>query len=201
MIKLFCYADYCHVNNVRHIFEPSIIFARDNGFIMKVTDHKDDYSYWKALREVWNKDDLINLEHDVLPTQEQLEELEKCKEDLCTFVYDTDNINYKGYNANVNMSSVWNYSYFDNNRVPDPKQFVKIYDENIKYSQGSVFGFIKISKKIQNELDEFMNTPIRWFEGIDSVISYQTAKLGYKWHIHRYVTHNHKEDFRALLGY
>lgn len=197
MIKIYPYFEYWHVSNVRHIFEPCRIFAQNHNFIFEQTDIKDEYSYWKILSKYWGKDDILIQEHDVLPTEEQLNEIINCKYKDCVFLYDTD-LHLPNFN---NKTSAWNYRDLslnwqqgilaDNIEFYNPKN-------PMEFTQGATFGFIKISKEKQLAID--FSQPIEWHRGLDSYTSYVSAQKGFKMHVHKYVEHRHTVDYRKLMG-
>ena len=45
----------------------------------------NDWGYHRALSSVWGKEDFIMIEHDVVPTEEQIQELIDCSHKDCTF--------------------------------------------------------------------------------------------------------------------
>jgi len=55
------------------------------NFITAETD--DLNAYPQFVKDNWNKEDLIMLEHDIVPTQEQIDALLNCNYDLCNYSY------------------------------------------------------------------------------------------------------------------
>lgn len=197
MIKIYPYFDYWHVTTVKDIFQPCRDFAEKNGFIFEQTDVKDVYSYWKILSKYWTKDDILIQEHDVLPTQEQLKEILNCPYKDCVFLYDTD-LKLPEFNRNT---SAWNYKDlsldWSNGIISNNIMFYNPADIP-EFTQGSTFGFIKISK--ERQLAVPFDKPIEWHRGLDSYTSYISAQKGFKLHIHKFVEHRHKLNYKQILG-
>jgi len=53
-----------------------------------ITAETDDLNaYPQFIKDNWNREDIILLEHDIVPTQEQIDTLLNCKEELCNYSY------------------------------------------------------------------------------------------------------------------
>ena len=194
MIKIYPYFEYWHVTAIKDIFLPCREFAYNNDFIFEETPMKDKYSYWKALSKYWGKDDILIQEHDILPTKEQLNELINCKYKDCVFLYDTD------LKLQNKRTSAWSYKTLELNwKKGILADNILFYDylKPPEFTQGSTFGFIKISKEKQLSIP--FNDPIEWTKGLDSYTSYLSAQAGNLLHVHKYVEHRHTFNYKSVI--
>ena len=184
MIRLYVYTSMWHVRGVEDCFLPTRDFALKNDFLFWETPQNDPYSYWKALKENWMKDDILLLEHDVLPTVSQINEILDCPHSDCGFRYGSDK------NPNMDNPSAWDFN--------DPKDIMnrKWHYDFKEYADGIVFGLVKISKEYQSKTP--IDPPIRFYEGLDTYLSFRG--MPHKWHVHKYVVHNHLKDYNKILG-
>ena len=197
MIKIYPYFEYWHVTAIKDIFLPCREFAYKNDFIFEETKKKDEYSYWKALSKYWGKDDIIIQEHDILPTEEQLNELINCKYKDCVFLYDTD----LKLPHNDRHLSAWSYKDLKLNWKKGILADNILFYDSLKppeFTQGSTFGFIKISKARQLNIP--FNDPLKWTTGLDSYASYLSAQAGLPLlHVHKYVDHRHTFNYKSVI--
>lgn len=171
--------------------------------------------YENALRELWGRDDILIIEHDVVPTTEAVSGLEECRQPLCAQAYRLGTCNMANemfrqvlpelrslIDSGVKLPAPWDKiirlqahladtgaetAIAHRKEVGDIWEWVKEGDE---WADFAGFGMTKISLEFQKE------HPPGWRPGtwqdLDSRFSNWVKELGYRWHIHwPEVKHNH----------
>ena len=143
--------------------------------------------YWKFLLKNWNKDDLIIIEQDIVPTVDMIEELEECIEELCCFPYRLRDGRWSVWNNNIPVDQ--------RDNTANAEYYVEPYDDLPEYAPASAFGCTKIVRSIQKQipLQLYPVEKYAWWY-LDSWISERVAhQLSNKrFHLHKPpVKHNH----------
>ncbi len=163
--------------------------------IRKQTEQPSEYELF--INEYWQQDDIIILEHDLVPTEKDLEELIKCKYYICSF-------NYYLYQC----STLLKYPVIANRKIIYINNLINYewIKETDDFCDLSSLGFIKINKEIQYRIDlkEIINNSIKrknikydnsiQSSGInfDYNLSNEFFKLNKPIHIHhKLIKHNH----------
>ena len=58
-----------------------------NKLILATTETRDVSAYPQLVKDNWAKDDLILLEHDIIPTTTEFDGIRNCNHDVCNFSY------------------------------------------------------------------------------------------------------------------
>ncbi len=159
--------------------------------IRERTENPGEYEMF--LNKWWNKEDIIILEHDIVPSELDLEELIKCKYDICAY-------NYYLYQCST---------YLKENVLAHRNKEKKWITEKDDFADLVGFGFIKISLRVQKQIDlinivndarqrryiNYTKVLKNQSAGItaDSTISEEFVRLKEKIHIHKKILrHNHE---------
>jgi hypothetical protein len=162
-------------------------YAKQNGFPFVKLDALEDYSYSKKLIELWNKDDIMIIEEDKVPTLDILHELEICHHPFCSQSYIVtfkvgDGI--KTYSAggwNRVSSGVGSFYHI-------PWCFTNYPDKTKIFTDTTDLGLVKISKSLQEKI----KLQVCKFDVQQFRISEELTRLGVKVHIHLpTIKHNH----------
>jgi len=149
---------------------------RDKYPIESVCNPKEDYAYWKNLKERWALDDLVIIEQDIVFTEEQLVELLECEHRDCTYAC-------KLYPATTLLPEpVWSIG---ENHLPNRIRLYTL-EEKPEFCNFSAIGFIKLSLETQKRV--MLNTPTHW-KFVDLAIFGEIKDL--KLHVHYEVEHGH----------
>ncbi|MEM3844856.1 MAG: hypothetical protein QXU98_04055 [Candidatus Parvarchaeota archaeon] len=162
------------LNSHKALFESLGIDVYD-----KLCDFDNFKTYKRELINIWDRDDILILEMDIVPTEEALKDIVKCPEPLCAYDYSLYN------ETNTAISA---------HRIKDPvdkRGWRNLRNE--KFADYVGFGFTKIKKCIQHKISITQALPLDKFVGPDVGVSMATSELGLKWHIHYpALKHNHK---------
>jgi len=132
---------------------------------IKTAEITDLNAYPQFVKDNWNIEDLILLEHDIVPTQEQINALLNCKEDLCNYSYYipiTANNNYGlldtglglskfslNFQRNNNVNEAFNTNTFIN---IDAKVNEYLNAHNLKWHN---HGIVKHNHKVEDLVEDY----------------------------------------------
>lgn len=131
-----------------------------------------DYGYWHALAEDWDKgDNLVIIEHDMVPNVAHMQAFESCHYPFCT-------VPYKMPNGN------WSLFMMDLNHMVGDYPLVIPYNMPVKWIEGSAIGLVRITKMGQKLIDLPRHLQQHW-SLIDVWLSYQMKQTAdIMWHVH-----------------
>ena len=167
---------YCYKNTRE---EQKIPFENINElskyFETEIIEAKDEYTYFETIKKYWKKKEIIIVEHDLVPTKEQILNLIYCKEPFCSYPYFLDykrkrlSISQLNYNPMINDYSISEY----------PKG---IFPE---YADANGIGVSKISLPFQYKIniEKYDVEKYKWTY-IDTFLSKEMAKINQRWHLH-----------------
>lgn len=158
--------------------------------------------YEKFIGDHWSKqDDLVIIEHDIITSKSNLDEIIACKYDICAF-------NYYLYPCATGL----NEPVLAHRKVNKNREFVWI-DKDDEFADLVGFGLVKISLNVQKQIDlrniinnadkrKYINYTkslelVNQSAGItaDNEISLEFVKIRQRIHIHRQILkHNHTEN-------
>ena len=156
-------------------------FAKDYNIRLIEAKEPDDYD--KALKDLWGKDDIIIVEHDMIFHRGQLEEIINCGHYLCAFNY---------------------YLYEPTTGLKEPVLAHRSIGETRRLHWNSTedetadsvgFGMTKISLNFQRDFGAAWDKGTKGTEwkNLDTRFSFYAMKLKIKFDIHKdIVFHNHK---------
>lgn len=127
----------------------------------------DNYAYWRELSKRWNKgNDIILLEHDIVITAMQLQQLIDCSNKDCAFaykLYNIDGLMWQIYNTSADQTKTFGY------KINEFPEFAK------------ATGCLKISANTQKT------------KPILPAASWQNlcSEINFVYHIHYSVYHDH----------
>lgn len=133
-----------------------------------------DSSYWYSLCMYWEHQTIINIEQDIVPTPEMVEQLMECDHAACAFYYRIPPDNHLSVFHRDGDKMI-----YENGPVPE-------------FVEGSSIGLAKIDVGLQHliPLWDYDYTKYKWWY-LDTWLSEQMAEHGIQWHIHGEVIHNH----------
>jgi len=132
----------------------------------RLTTKYDDEAYYKVLKSVWAKDDLLIIEEDKIASIDQVTDIINCPKPCCTGFYkiyftDTTKGNLPSYVWSVgDLSYVWSVGNMNTpaTQEPYPKQ---------EYYHFAGTGFLKISLELQKKTNLDLITHRRYQDGLD----------------------------------
>ncbi|HED05853.1 MAG TPA: hypothetical protein ENI61_04120 [Ignavibacteria bacterium] len=149
--------------------------------------------YANTLLKFNKNDNLINIEHDITITQEDLDELENCKHDLCVFNYYIYPVSTgKKEKVLVHRTKITR-DVLENGFIRHLVTSINFIKPNYigSFVDYAGFGVIKIKKGILNKLN-ISDIEKKW-QTFDSVCSEKFDKINMKFHLHKKILeHNHK---------
>jgi hypothetical protein len=141
--------------------------------------------YERKFRQLWGKDDLIVVEHDVVPTMEGLVRLAECPHDLCARVY-------RFYLASHDEPD--KLLGFNMCRVLMPGGSQGYVADGETEADFVGFGMTRISMRFQ-VAHPVLDFPWGGWGNLDSRFCEWTCGMGLKWHVHwPCAKHNHYPD-------
>ena len=138
-----------------------------NKLIMSTTETRDVNTYPQLVKDNWNKDDIILLEHDIIPTTAEYDLIKNCKEDVCNYSYNIPVTNGSKpsygllstglglakfslkFQQNNNVNEVFNTNTFIN---IDAKVNEYLNNHNMKWHN---HGIVEHNHKIEDLKDDF----------------------------------------------
>lgn len=125
---------------------------------------------------------IVNLEHDLVPTLEALDELIECPQELCT----------QGYKIYPLSTARKGEVFAQRLAANDPARYDRWIAEGDLYADFTGLGFVKIDHQARSVLMPPTEDETTW-TGWDFTLSNSFYKLGKCWHVHwPAITHNHR---------
>ncbi len=149
--------------------------------------------YANTLLKFNKNDNLINIEHDIAITQEDLNELINCEHDLCVFNYYIYPVSTGKKEKVLAHRTKILINLTENGRIRSIlSNIIFIKPDYIgSFVDYAGFGAIKIKKGLLAKLS-ISDIEKKW-QTFDSVCSEKIAKIGMKFHLHKKIlAHNHK---------
>ena len=155
------------------------------------------FEYELLINELWRKrEDFIIVEHDIVPTQEQLLEIINCPEPLCAAWYWCYPASTKAKEPMPSIRNIKRVEYVSD--YPNVLEWRPIDSENLpKTCDVYPLGLTKFTAEVMQKVavkDFFddKNTNPEYWRVYDTRLGIATYHAGFKCHIHKEVKHNHR---------
>lgn len=151
------------------------------GYCIEHVNTVEPTAYEEAIRYNWNLGKpFIIVEHDIVPTQQIIDEIASCEEEICV-------ANYYLYECNTHIKEP-----ISSHRIVTKGHYGKIEAlkniTNEEYADLYGFGLAKITP-----FDRYPWMPTKSWFNVDTRLSQYTFSRAKRAHIHSTVEHNHKK--------
>lgn len=130
---------------------------------------KDD-DYWLTLMSYWNRDDLLIVEQDIMPTADHIEGLLSCPYDACTVPY---------YLAEDRLSI---FRFIGRENAPQNAHYRP--EDRPDFCEGSSIGLVKLTRHAQSHVRLHAQPYLRHWSMNDFWISRELWNAKIPWHVH-----------------